>query len=378
MTIDLFRPFVAEGAALIRLSRVLAADEQGRRYLGEGPLVKEFERRFAALVGTLPTVTVAVNSCSSALALALQLADVAGGEVISTPMSCTATNEAIVNAGARIVWADIHPANGLIDAADVARKLTPRTRAIMAVDWGGHACDYRALRSHGIPVIEDAAHALLSTCPDPVGGVGIPVAGMGGDYVCFSLGPIKHLNAGHGGMLVTHRGDAHRARKLRWHSLDRESSADFRCAQEIAESGHLWHMTDIEAAIGLANIDHAEWVVARHRLNAAYYDRALAGCPGIQLPPADHGSSYWCYFLLVEDRAGFMAHMAAQGIQTSPVHRRNDIHPCYSFPNGPLPGVDYYDDRCVAIPVGWHVSEADRERVAGAVLDWAHGRREAA
>lgn len=376
--IDLFRPYLNVEGIRRRLGDVLAYDAEGRAFIGEGPLVRRFEREFADLVGADPARTVAVNSCSSALALALHLAGVAGGEVISTPMTCTATSEAIVNAGARIVWADVGAPSGLIDPADVARKITPQTRAIVAVDWGGAACDYRALRAHGIPVIEDAAHALLTTCPDPVGGVGIPVAGAGGDYVCYSLGPIKHLTAGHGGMLVTHRGDAPRARKLRWHGLDRESRADFRCEQEIAEPGHLWHMTDIEAAIGLANIPHAEWVVARHRLNAAYYDRALAGCADILLPPRDEGSSYWCYFLLVRDRADFAATLAGRGIATSPVHAPNHRHPAYRFPNGPLPGVERYAACNVAIPVGWHVSEADRERVAGNVLEWAHGRREAA
>lgn len=384
MTIDLFRPFMAQPAVNEAVARVLSYRPDGRLYCGEGPLVKRFEQEFAALVGADPATVVAVNSCSSALALALQLAGVGPGDrVISSPMTCTATNEAIVNAGADIVWADVDDHTGLIDHADVARKIVPpeklhvrrQVKAIMAVDWGGHACDYRALRSHGIPVIEDAAHALLATCPDPVGGVGIPVAGAGGDYVCYSLGPIKHLSAGDGGMLITHRNDAARARKLRWHSLDRESSADFRCAQTIAEPGHKWHMTDLNAAIGLANLPHAEWVVARHRANAAFYDRALAGAPGIVTPPVDEGSSYWCYFLQVEDRADFIAFMAEKGIATSPVHARNDTHPAYHFPNGPLPGVDHYAGRNVAIPVGWWCGEEERQHVAGSVLEWAYGRK---
>lgn len=372
--IDLFRPYLNVEGIRHRLADVLAYDADGRASIGEGPQVKAFERQFAALVGADPATVVAVNSCSSALALALQLTGIRGefAEVISTPMTCTATNEAIVNAGAKIVWADVDPLTGLIDPADVARKVTEYTWAIMAVDWGGHACDYRALRAHGRPVIEDAAHALLATCPDPIGGVGIPVAGAGGDYVAYSLGPIKHLTSGHGGMLITHRGDAARARKLRWHGLDRESKADFRCEQDIEEPGHLWHMDDINAAIGLANIGQAEWVVARHRQNAAFYDRALAGLPGVALPPADPGSAYWCYFLLVEDRADFQAWMASKGIATSPVHARNDRHTAYTFPNGPLPGVDYYAARNVAIPVGWWIGEAEREKVAGAVIDWAY------
>lgn len=362
MTIDLFRPFMAQPAVNEAVARVLSYDAEGRLFCGEGPLVKRFEAEFAALIGADPATVVAVNSCSSALALALQLADVAGGEVISSPMTCTATNEAIVNAGARITWADIDPHSGLIDPADVARKVSSWTRAIMAVNWGGaRPHEARLWEAAGnIPIIVDAAHG--------------PFGQMYGTYTCFSFGPIKHLSAGDGGALVLPHDQAARARKLRWHGLDRESSADFRCAQTIEEPGHKWHLTDLNAAIGMANLPHAEWVVARHRLNAAYYDRALRGVPGVVTPPADPASAYWCYFLLVEDRDGFQAHMTAKGIATSPVHARNDRHPAYHFPNGPLPGVDHYAAHSVAIPCGWWVDDAAREKVAGAVIEFAYGR----
>ena len=358
--IDLFRPYMSQFAAA-KVAEVLSYDADGRLYCGEGPRVKAFEARFAALIGgPSPIEAIAVNSCSSALALALELTRDGGDEVISTPMTCTATSGAIVNAGARIVWADVDPRTGRIDPDDAARKITPRTRAIMAVNWGGHPCDYERIwrQSQGVPVIVDAAHG--------------PFAMTYMAYTCFSFGPIKHLSCGDGGMLVSRNLDEARARRLRWHGLDRESGADFRCAQTIEEPGHKWHMNDINAAIGLANIGQVEWIVARHRANAAFYDRALAGAPGVTLPPANEQSSYWCYFLLVEDREGFMAHMKDRGIATSPVHARNDTHPAYHFPNGPLPGVDHYSARNVAIPVGWFISEQEREYIANCVIDWAY------
>lgn len=362
MTIDLFRPFMHQPAVNEAVARVLSYDADGRLYCGEGPLVKEFERRFAALVGADPATVVAVNSCSSALALALQLAGVGrGDDVVSTPQTCTATNEAIVNAGARIVWADIDRLTGNIDPADVARKITGKTKAIMTVNWSGRRGTVEPFYHYGIPIIEDAAHG--------------PFTPSDADYTAFSFGPIKHLSCGHGGALIAPERVVPRARKLRWHSLDRESSADFRCAQTIEEPGHLWHMSDIEAAIGLANLPHAEWVVARHRANAAFYDRALRGAPGISTPPVDEGSSYWCYFLQVEARDSFQKHMAAKGIATSPVHAPNHLHPAYHFPNGPLPGVDHYAARCCAIPTGWWVDDRAREKVASAVLEFAYGER---
>jgi dTDP-4-amino-4,6-dideoxygalactose transaminase len=372
--VDLFRPYLNPAVAE-RVARVLSYDANGRAYIGQGPLVDQFEREFATLVGA-PDVdaVVSTNSCTSALGIALQLAGVGpGDEVISSPMTCTATSGAIVNRGARIIWADVSPRSGLIAPADVARKLTPRTRAIVAIDWAGHGCDYTALRSHGIPVIEDAAHALL-TCKLGTDRRMQSVARLGGEYVCYSLGPIKHLSSGDGGMLITHRGDAERARLLRWHGLSRRTKADFRCEQPIREAGTKAHMTDINAAIGLANIADATWVVGKHREHAAHYDRALAGLPGVVLPPADPGSSWWIYPLLVDERDAFMAFLAERGIQSSRVHARNDTHHAYYFPNGPLPGVDHYDDRIAAIPVGWWLDGNDLARVVEAVREWPDER----
>jgi dTDP-4-amino-4,6-dideoxygalactose transaminase len=290
------------------------------------------------------------------------------------PITCSATSGAIANAGARIVWADVDPLTGNIDPADVARKLTHRTRAIVAVDWGGRACDYNALVdvADGRPIIEDAAHALLSTF------CGHSVARVGGTYVAWSFQAIKHLTTGDGGALLSCKGDMERGRLLRWYGLDRRSSADFRCAQDIQEIGTKAHMNDIAATIGLANLELAEWSVARSRLNAAYYHRALTGLPGITLPPFDPGSSYWLFTLLADDRDGLAAHLTARGIGNSPAHARNDKHTAFrAVSTGwPLPGVDHFDAHQTNIPCGFWVTEQDREHIAGAVQEWVYARWE--
>jgi dTDP-4-amino-4,6-dideoxygalactose transaminase len=360
VTVDLFRPFVAPEAAEL-VARTLAPDADGRVYLGEGPRVQEFEQRFGELVGN--PLPLALNSCTSALELALYLCGVRlGSQVISTPMTCTATNGAIVRAGGRIIWADVDPVTGLIDPDDVQRKVTGNTRAIMAVDWAGRSCDYRALTRIGPQVIQDAAHNLFV---DPLNH---------GDYVCWSFQAIKHLTTGDGGALLVPHRQYERARLLRWYGLDRESRADFRCAQNITEVGFKMHMNDVAASIGLANLPHATRLVARHRDNAAWYAERLRGAPGIVCPPTDAGSSWWLYYLLVKDRESFIGQLAERGIAASPVHRRNDTHPAFSFPNGPLPGVDHIAEHGVAIPVGWWVTDQDRAQVASAVIDWAHAR----
>lgn len=360
--IDLFRPFVSPEAKQ-RVAETLTPDVAGRVYLGEGPRVQEFEQRFAELVGLLSPPPLALNSCTSALELALYLAGVRlGSEVITTPMTCTATNGAILRLGGKIVWADVYPLTGLIDPQDVVRKVTRRTKAIVGVDWAGRACDYEALKCVGQPVIEDAAHHPFVDKDNR------------GDYVCWSFQAIKHLTTSDGGAILVPAGQYERTRLLRWYGLDRTSSADFRCAQNITEAGFKMHMNDVSASIGLANLPHVARLVARHRENAAWYALALRDAPGIVCPPTDAGSSWWLYYVLADDRASLIEHLASRGIAASPVHRRNDTHPAFRFPNGPLPGVDHFAEHGLAIPVGWWLSDQDREKVAAAVLEWAHSR----
>jgi dTDP-4-amino-4,6-dideoxygalactose transaminase len=334
------------------------ADVLASGYIGQGEQVEAFERALQQLLD-LPTPPLTTNSCTSAIDLALHLIGVGpGDEVITTPVTCTATNSPIVTRGAIPVWADVDPLTGLIDPSSVEYKLgvTPRVKAIMAVDWGGALCDYDALKQFGIPVIQDAAHSLT--------------AGIGGDYVCWSFQAIKHLTTGDGGALWCPPEQMERARLLRWYGLDRRSKADFRCEQNIQEVGFKYHMNDIAAAIGLANIGATEGMITEHRRNAATYNHRLARLPGITRPPWSFDSSWWLYTLLVKDRPGFIAHMAERGIACSPVHARNDTHAAFHFPNGPLPGVDHFASRNVAIPVGWWLSTEDRRTVIEAVQAW--------
>jgi dTDP-4-amino-4,6-dideoxygalactose transaminase len=384
MTIDLFRPFMAKEAAAAVTATLTPDPSTGRLYIGEGPRADAFEAAFAAFVHA-PHEVVLTNSCTSALDLAAQLCGVGmGSEVITTPMTCTATNGVLANRGARLVWADVDPRTGLIDPLDVARKITRKTKAIMAVDWAGRSCDYAALRLYaqharhgslvevnGVPIIQDAAHHL-----------GVDLSQPHGDYVCWSFQAIKHLTTGDGGALLTPEQQTDRARLLRWYGLDRRSSADFRCAQDITEVGFKYHMNDIAATIGLANLPHAAWVIDRHRANAAWYAKAFAElrsfdpAPVILPPEGPADNSWWLYTLLVSDRDEFIARLAERGIAASPVHRRNDGHTAFSYPSTLKRGcgVDYFASHEVAIPVGWWLSDRDREQVAGAVLEWAIAR----
>lgn len=361
---------------LIRLFKVAMSPEAKVRvgevldsgYIGQGPKVDEFERALER--EGLGDDVITVNSGTSAIDLALHLCGVGpGSEVVTTAMTCSATNTMLVNRHAKIVWADVNPLTGCIDPLDVERKITPHTKAIIAVDWGGRRCDYVYLRAAAIavPIIQDAAHSYISAVDR------VSKSPFHADYTTYSFQAIKHLTTGDGGALTVPREQRERARLLRWYGLDRTKGESFRCSQTIHEAGYKYHMNDIESSIGLANIDLARKNVSIHRQHAAFYQERLRECTEIELPSFDHFGSYWLYTILVDDRDGFIERMKTRGIECSPVHARNDKHPAFRGFGGPLPGLDYFASHEVAIPVGWWLSEGDLERVANSVLACVRG-----
>jgi perosamine synthetase len=342
-------------------------------YIGEGPRVKEFEQKIAERLGN-PKV-LSLNSGTSAIVLALRLAGVGpGDEVISTPMTCMATNEPILEAGAIPVWADVNPWTGLIDRLDVERKITDRTKAIIGVDWGGMPCDWEALkllgRQHGLAVVEDAAHGLGARY---VAG-GFPVGGpTSPDFTVFSFQAIKHITTVDGGLLVMQERDAYeRGKLLRWYGIDREGDRkDLRCEEDVLEWGYKFHMNDVAATIGIVQLDYLDGILKAQRENAAYYIENLHDWEfGFGEGFALQSSAWWLFTLLchdAEDRERFRLYMEAQGIMASRVHVRNDVHSVFLEYRKELPGVTHFADREIAIPVHWGLSESEREQIVEAV-----------
>jgi dTDP-4-amino-4,6-dideoxy-D-glucose/dTDP-4-amino-2,4-dideoxy-beta-L-xylose transaminase len=350
-------------------AKALVAEVLDSGYIGQGPKCEAFEKAFAELVEA-PHDVLMVNSCTSAIDLALHLIGVGpGDEVVTTAMTCTATNSPIVLRGATPVWADVYPETGLIDPADVHRVLTKKTKAIVAVDWGGQPCDYKTLCSYGLPVIEDAAHALLATTES------VPIARAAPDnlYVLWSFQAIKHLTTGDGGAILVPKHQVDRARLLRWYGLDRRSAASFRCEQNIVEVGYKCQSNDIAAAIGLANLPLAKETVALHRAHArAYVGRCIRARGSIK------ESAWWLYTVFVDNPTAFIAYMRERGIEASPVHARNDKHTAFRRVSAErhLPGLDWFAQHEVAIPVGWWLSDAEVSQVGSAVVEWFERRKQ--
>jgi dTDP-4-amino-4,6-dideoxygalactose transaminase len=294
-----------------------------------------------------------------------------GDEVLATPLTCTATNFPILANNLNLKWVDIDPKTLNMDLDDLSRKITAKTKVIFLVHWGGYPMDLdklkiiqeKAYKNFGFKpaIIEDCAHALGSTFN------GKPL-GTHGNICTYSLQAIKHCTSVDGGVLIVpHKELYRRAKLLRWYGIDRESDRkDFRCEADIPEWGFKFHMNDVNASIGKENLKEVrENVIAKHKSNGKYYDEALKGVKGVTLLERDErmDSAYWIYSLLVEDKDKFTEHMKNCGITTSQVHERNDIHSCLSKYRTDLPNLDKIKNKLTAIPVGWWVSNEEREYI---------------
>lgn len=383
--IPLFKVYMSKNAASAA-SKVL---ESG--FIGQGPVVDDFEKDLRNFFNNDYVVT--VNSATSAEHLALHMLKkpaktmvgqhgVAyyesnwpgledGDEVLSTPLTCTATNFPILANNLNIKWVDIDPKTLNMDLDDLSRKITAKTKVIFLVHWGGYPMDLdklkeiqeKAYKNFGFKpaIIEDCAHALGSTFN------GKPL-GTHGNICTYSLQAIKHCTSVDGGVLILPHKDLYRrAKLLRWYGIDRESDRkDFRCEADIPEWGFKFHMNDVNASIGKENLKEVqENVIAKHKSNGKYYDEALKNVKGITLLERDErmDSAYWIYSLLVEDKDKFTEHMKSCGITTSQVHERNDIHSCLSKYRTDLPNLDKIKNKLTAIPVGWWVSKEEREYI---------------
>ena len=332
-------------------------------FIGQGPIVEEFEDR---LWSTLKSKTrpVTVNSCTSAIDLALAILNVGpGDEVIATPQTCFASNTGAIHSGARIRWADIDPLTGLIDTVSVKKLITNKTKAIVAVNWAGKFCNYNELKTYGVPVIEDAAHTWDVFNTKDI---------ERGNYICYSFQAIKYLTTGDGGILICPPDKENEARILRWYGLDRTKNESFRCTQNITKVGFKFHMNDINASIGIANISGAEYSVSCSRRNSRSFITKIHN-PLLTLPVWDETNSYWLFSMHV--KAGlkdhFTKYLTDNGIASSPVHFRNDMYSSITqFQEGDLPGVTAFTDTQICIPNGFWITMLEQEHIIRVLNDY--------
>src|SRR3989344_2985392 len=325
-----FKPFIPEGS-IDKVIKTLRTSWIG----GDGPEVLEFEHEIAKIIKNKNVL--AVNSGTSALQLALRLANVKGGEVITTPMTCFATNAPIVTEGAIPVWADINPETGNIDPEDITRKITKKTKAIMVVHWGGSPAEIdlinKTASNYKLKVIEDAAQALGSEY------AGKPI-GAHSDFVAFSFQAIKIINTVDGGLLAARKStDAKRGRILRWYGISREERKwDKRFTfweYPISEIGYKMQMTDVSASIGLGQLPYLKNLLEYRRKIAKLYEEALAESKTLMaqktLPKAK--SNYWLFTIICNSentKLKLWKALAKIGVRAEEAHKRNDTYPVFA------------------------------------------------
>lgn len=350
----------------------------------QGPMVDKFEANIQQLFNYPYIVT--LNSATSAITLALrmikdELTLSNTTEVLTCPLTCMATNEPILANNMRIKWVDADVNTCNIDISDLESKITENTRIILFVHWGGNPVNIDKLNDivrkneikygHRICVIEDCAHAMLSEWN------GHKLGTQYGHYAVYSLQAIKHLTTGDGGLLVLPSEERmETAKLLRWFGIDRNKrnfqGKDLRLENDVVQWGYKFHMNDISACIGLSNLPHIQDIVDKHVSNAEYYSTELANVSGVTIIQKDPLSSpsYWIYTMLVERRDDFVEFMKHKNVMVSCVHKRNDINTCFSEFLSMLPNLDSIEDKYVSIPVGWWVTNDDREYILSCIKEF--------
>lgn len=357
--IPLVKPYIPPKEQLMpKLEEILYSG-----YIAEGETVLEFEKKLSQILGNPYCLT--VNSGTAALHIALMLIGVGkDDEVISTPLTAEPTNTTIALTGAKVIFADVDINTGLISPESIEKSITSKTKAIMVVHYAGMVCDMNKINKisekYNIPVIEDAAHAFLSKFKNQYIGNNSP-------YTCFSFQAIKHLTTVDGGLLLLKNEEEYkRARKLRWFGLDKTIP---RLNNNITEAGYKYHMNNVNATIGLVQLENIKENVDKYIENGKFYDEKLKDIEGLTLIPyySDTEPSYWLYTIKVERRSQFIEMMEKNGISASPLHLRNDRHAVFNNKGNKTPNLDDFYEQFVHIPCGWWLTDKDREHIVNSI-----------
>jgi dTDP-4-amino-4,6-dideoxygalactose transaminase len=352
-------------------------------WLTTGPRVKQFEAAFSEFTGAAHSV--ALSSCTAALHLALAAIGITeGDEVIIPTMTFASTGETVLYFKARPVLTDCAPNSFHVDPRQVEAAITNRTKAIVPVHYSGYACDMDAIldiaRRHRLKVIEDAAHALPATYRGKM-------IGTLGDITCFSFYATKTLTTGEGGMVTTeNQAYADRIRALSLHGISKDAwkrySAEGSWRYDIQEIGYKYNLTDMQAALGLAQLAKRELALTLRTQLAERYNRGLASLDAFATPSIpDHVTNAWhLYVLQVKPdalrigRDRVIEELKSRGIGTSvhfiPLH----LHSLYQrlgYRDGQFPNAEARFDRAISLPLYPGMTDEDSDRVIAALEDIA-------
>lgn len=356
------------------LSSVAAVFDSG--WLGQGRVSAAFEAAVRQYIGCEHVV--AVNTGTSALHLAFEAIEHDDGdEIIMPSLTFVATPQAALAAGFRPVFCEVRESDLNMDVDDALSRITPRTRAIVPVHYGGKPCDMDKLiagaRSHGVKIIDDAAHAFGSTYKGSK-------VGTLGDVTCFSFDPIKNITCGEGGAVATNDAQiAQRVATQRVLGIDRDAWSRRRTpkpwAYDVAGIGYRYHLPNVNAAMGLAQLEKLELFRGRKQAIVRRYDAALAGLDGLSLLERDVDSTFpFSYVVRVLGAVGrrdeLMQHLREAGVDSGVHYIPNHLQPLFADGVTALPVTELVFDQIVTLPLFYGLTDEQVEQVIAAVVSF--------
>lgn len=347
------------------------------RWLGMGSTVKAFEDALVARVGAKHVL--AVNTGTAALHLALAVLDLKPGDEVLVPsLTFVATIQAIIACGARPVFCDVEPDTLNLDVGDAVRRVTARTRVVLPVHYGGLACDMDAVCAlaarHGLVIVEDAAHAFGSSYHGrPIGSIG--------HLTCFSFDPIKNITCGEGGAVATDDGAfAKQIEHKRILGISNDTWSRYEGKRnwfyEVVTPGFRYHLSNINAAIGLVQLEKAAGFRRRKVELARGYDEALRGTPGLELLRRDYEATFpFCYIVKVPAgrRDAMMAFLKERGVATGVHYIPNHLQPLFAPYASALPVTEEVGERILTLPLFVEMTDAEQRTVIQTVREFLEG-----
>lgn len=339
-------------------------------WTGLGPKVREFERKMMSFLYI--KYAFGLNSCTSALHLALDAIDVCDYEVITTPLTFVSTSHAIIHAGGIPVFCDVKEDDLNIDETKIEGLITDLTKAIVVVHYGGRACSMdpiiKIAKKHNLMIVEDAAHGMgglykrrhLGTC---------------GHFGCFSFHTVKNMGIGDGGMVVTKSAAyAAKIKRMRWLGIDkstydRNKNDNYSWEYDVSKIGYKYHMNDISAALALCQLDKLALANRNRWKLGQMYDEALEGVGDIRLTKEIEDSRSAChnYVIRTERRNELHEYLKQNNISTSVHYKPNHLYPIYRECKADCPVVEREWLKLLTLPLYPQMTKIEHEAVVSKI-----------
>jgi perosamine synthetase len=345
--------------------------------LADGDTVRAFEEKLGSYIGSKYVTT--TSSASGGVLLALYIAGVRpGDEVLATPMACLATNMPILNLFAKVVWCDIDKKTGNFDPAEIEKRITPKTKALVYAPWAGNVADVdsinRLCKKYNIALIEDASEGLAAEYK------GRKLGNNTADFTIFSFYPNKLVTTGEGGAISFRNPEHHeKARWLKRYGIHqptfRDALGEIDPASDIPVAGFCEYLNNVSAAIGLSQFESLESRFQKQYEHGIRYDEELAAIEGVQtlkrMP--DTKPSFWVYTFLARDRDNLLRSLRSKDIYASKVHLRNDYYSSFGPKAADLLNTDEFEKEYISVPSGWWLADSDSSRIIESVRAFYKG-----